>query len=162
MARPRRNSLTSLHRPAGVHAGDFIACPAPVQRATGQAEPSGRISETRRPNLPADEPRTTLTKWGIHEFSSGQWHLVGNITATTVRVSSAVAWFDLESLSGTTVSGREYRLAGAPGLSEEAMQFWFHWCAHYGTGDARSVSADVWELHMKATTCRVTNWSGKT
>lgn len=103
------------------------------------------------------EPVTELRRWDVYELAGGEWHLVGNIADGRVRVSSAAIWFDLYSMSGSTASGRVYRLAGERGLSEEALRLWMDWCARYRVADWISVAAEVWALRVQSAARIVVN-----
>lgn len=74
------------------------------------------------------EPEITLIEWRIMETECGERHFVGNrIGHSSGRVSSAIVTFDLERRVGVTISGRVYRLAGAPGQGSDADYVWSAW-----------------------------------
>lgn len=100
------------------------------------------------PPAPASEPITELRDWDMFELSAGRWHFVGTTVYSRARVSGVVLWFDVDSLSGATASGRVYHLAGEPGVSEVVEWLWQEWCKHYRLAGWRSVAEEVWHLHV--------------
>ncbi|WP_145987418.1 hypothetical protein [Cupriavidus taiwanensis] len=96
------------------------------------------------------EPVTELRRWDIRQLVGGAWHLAGHTVDGRVRVSSATIWFDLHLMSAGTASGRVYRLADAPGHSEETNRLWAGWCLHNGISQSVSVAAEIWAARLEA------------
>ncbi len=79
----------------------------------------------------------TLRRWRVADVvtKSGARtrHVWGHDAALDEgRVSSAVADFNLETMTVTTITGAHYRLAGLPGTSRKGQPVWEKWCAENG------------------------------
>ena len=57
-------------------------------------------------------------------------------------VSSAIVDFKLETMTITTASGSQYRLAGLPGLSKKGQPVWEEWCRAHEVIAERDVTND--------------------
>lgn len=60
-----------------------------------------------------EEPETTLDAWSIVMGPECTPRFAGFPKRTRLRLSTAVEFFDLDAMTGTTASGRRYRLEGA-------------------------------------------------
>lgn len=88
-------------------------------------------------NTPIDDQYPSLRRWRVIEVVSRTGtlsrHLYGHdVTNNAGRVSSAIQEFDLEAMTATTRSGRNYRLLGAPGSSRIGEYAWQDWCNKNG------------------------------
>lgn len=75
-----------------------------------------------------EKPEISLYKWGIFRTASGALHFAGERANGHGRASSTIVELDLKARTGTTRSGRKYRLCGPCGLSDEAGYVWDGWC----------------------------------
>jgi hypothetical protein len=57
-------------------------------------------------------------------------------------VSTAIATWDPDTMTGTTRSGRHYRLEGPPDESRMTEMIWRAWAASYGISDHADVTGD--------------------
>lgn len=75
----------------------------------------------RAPDV-SDQPFVSLERWRIFRVPEGDFHLCGIIPASghDGRVSSKLVQFDPKTLTGTTQSGRMYKLAGDTGEHRDA------------------------------------------
>lgn len=62
-----------------------------------------------------EEPEIALEVWAIVIVPEGHAHFAGSHEGTRLRLSTVIEEFDLETMTGTTASGRRYRLAGDRG-----------------------------------------------
>lgn len=78
-----------------------------------------------------DEPSVTITDWRIYEVDAAgrkTRHFIGyNDSEREGRVSSAIQNFDINTMKGTTNSGRVYQLSGRPYYNKEAGYVWDYW-----------------------------------
>ena len=58
------------------------------------------------------------------------------------RASSAIAAFDLQTMTATTISGARFRLVGLPGHSRKAQAVWEQWRVSHGVVSERDVTND--------------------
>jgi hypothetical protein len=78
-----------------------------------------------------EEPAIKLYQWQVFsvpglEGEEREHHFWGRY-AGAGRVSSRIVSFDSESCTGTTRSGRQYKLVGPPGLNMDALYVWDRW-----------------------------------
>lgn len=88
-----------------------------------------------------EEPETLLEKWRVmvvERRGETTMHFVGRVVGEDGRVSSRIVSFDRESMTGTTHSGRKYRLVGGSGLDPDANYVRGHWLR---INDAQEISA---------------------
>lgn len=62
-----------------------------------------------------EEPEVTLEVWAIVIGPEGRAHFAGGHKGTRLRLSTPIETFNLETMTGTTASGRTYRLSGDRG-----------------------------------------------
>lgn len=92
----------------------------------------------------AEVPELILSAWQIVETDKGERHFVGyNETDREGRASSAIEQFDLTTLRGVTRSRRVYQLRGKPGIDEDALYVWRHWCSFNGVKSWRYVTNEA-------------------
>lgn len=75
-------------------------------------------------------PELVLDRWAIFEALPGpSYHFVGNnlTEGGEGRVSSDIASFDGETMTGVTRSGRVYNLTNVEGPSMDARYVWNAW-----------------------------------
>lgn len=78
----------------------------------------------------AAQPKVGLTSWRVLETDYGTRHFIGHSVEDNIgRVSTPISSFDRAKRTGRTLSGREYKLLGPPGLDEEAVYVW-EYCSH--------------------------------
>ena len=77
----------------------------------------------------AEQPVVTLTGWLVIQTPSGTRHFCGwDMDLDEAKISSPVATFYRPTMTGTTASGRRYRLVGAPCLGADARYLLVRWC----------------------------------
>lgn len=82
-----------------------------------------------RPDPLDMEPVTELYQWQVFEVPSidqddRDRHFVGTCRSDPGRVSSRIMDFNKETMTGTSRSGRKYKLVGMPGFHNEAAYVW--------------------------------------
>lgn len=98
-----------------------------------------------------EQSTATFISWLIMQTSSGRRHLCGYcLESLTVRVTTAIASFDVAQLIAVTESGRSYHLQGPPGANVDALHAWREWAHRNGLPPWREVSAAVWADHQLA------------
>lgn len=94
-----------------------------------------------RPNPVSSEPQAILINWAVYELPDGDRHFVGYNTVTgDGRVSSKIMEFDKATMTGTTRSGRKYRLDGISQMSNDAQYVWNIWAKYNKVTDFKDVS----------------------
>ena len=84
-------------------------------------------------------PVIGLMNWVVWELPGGDRHFNGyNITEYEGRVSSKIVEFDEETGTGTTRSGRKYKLLGISQQGHDGDYVWSRWC-RINTVDAETV-----------------------
>lgn len=82
-----------------------------------------------RPGNVDIEPEVFLESWSVFEVKGGSRHFCGyNASMGEGRVSSPILEFSPMDMTGTTRSGRTYRLVGPPGINQDARYVWKRWC----------------------------------
>lgn len=88
-----------------------------------------------------DDPRIELIQWRIAKDKEGQAHFIGwSEKDWEGRVSSDIATFDRSTMTGTTKSGRKYRLEGDPDHNPDAEYVWYVWLRRNATEEVEDVS----------------------
>lgn len=82
--------------------------------------------------LPASVDGLSLMHWRVMRTEQEERHLLGVRHDTMVaRVSSALRDFDANLMIGVTSTGRQYRLVGLPGWTQDTRYLWVRWCQKY-------------------------------
>lgn len=103
---------------------------------------------------PEDEPSMEVHSWRLMKARSGELHL-GTLRdrqadRAVVRLTSALAQFDLAARAVTTASGRRYVLSGPPESRPlEAMAI-RNGAAQLGLAGGIDISAQFWERMQAA------------
>jgi hypothetical protein len=87
-------------------------------------------------NVP-DSQDVTLRRWRVSEIKAQDGtrsrHVWGHDVKNDLgRASSSIMKFNLETMTATTRSGRNYRLVGLPGNSRLGKSAWSNWCSSNG------------------------------
>lgn len=88
-------------------------------------------------------PVIELTKWQVVEVTppGTDRHFVGyNVTEGEGRTSSKIVSYDKETQTGTTRSGRKYKLVGETGIDGDALYTFTNWCKINGVESYKDVS----------------------
>lgn len=70
------------------------------------------MANIRETNIVFEEPEAVLEHWSIRTGDRGELHFVGILDSQKARITSPIRDFDLDSMTGTTSSGRRYTLRG--------------------------------------------------
>jgi len=98
---------------------------------------------------PVDQvPEITLTHWKIFEAQSPYWegatrHFIGWNIDGEGRVSSAIQYFDPDTMQGVTRSGRIYKLSGPSIWHRDAEFVWTRWCQINHVENQRDITLEV-------------------
>jgi hypothetical protein len=90
-----------------------------------------------------DTPVIELERWTVVEVTppGTDRHFVGyNITEGEGRTSSKIVSYNKETKTGTTRSGRKYRLIGESGIDGDALYVFTGWCRINGVESYKDVS----------------------
>jgi hypothetical protein len=97
---------------------------------------------------PTEEPFLTLTHWRVLHCSDGCRYLNGwCVERQEGRCSTSIVQFDRAEMVATTLSGRHYKLRGAPGSHPDASYTWDAYCRV----NQLVVEADVSDEYATAT-----------
>lgn len=101
------------------------------------------VIRIRTPKPVEAEPEVVLTDYRVYVADDGH-HFVGRHGVSGKgRVSSAIATWDPDTMSGTTSSGRRYSLSGPPGQEGGASELvWLAWAASNGIVEYSDVTAE--------------------
>ncbi len=98
---------------------------------------------------PEEEPSMEVHSWRLMKAPSGELHL-GTLRdrqtdRVVVRLTSALAWFDMVARAVTTASGRRYVLMGPPERRPLECMAIRNGAAQLGLTGGIDVSAQFWE-----------------
>ncbi|MGY3581979.1 hypothetical protein ACVIGB_001098 [Bradyrhizobium sp. USDA 4341] len=100
------------------------------------------ISSSRSAPSPAEQPEAVLRYFRVYAADDGH-HFAGlNEVTGKGRVSTAIATWDPDTMTGTTQSGRRYSLQGPPDESGMAKAAWLAWSMRHGISDFTDVTVD--------------------
>lgn len=112
---------------------------------------SARTRSQPAADAPKEHQNPALRRWRVIEVVSlngtRSRHVYGHdVTNDTGRASSAIKEFDLEAMTATTRSGRNYQLVGAPGHARSGEHAWQHWCSINGVASAVDVTSQYFSF----------------
>ncbi len=86
-------------------------------------------------NIPDDAQETTLRRWRVMEVEARDGTRSRHVWGHDVKnglgcASSVITKFNLDTMTATTLSGRNYKLVGLPGNSRLGKNAWIHWCSN--------------------------------
>lgn len=88
-------------------------------------------------------PSIQLFAWQVIEIDAGTRHFVGyDLAASEGRASTPIAHFDMTTRTGTTASGRLYKLIGKPGRDADARYVWKAWARANRVKQERDVTSE--------------------
>ncbi len=96
-----------------------------------------------------ETPQIELARWCVYEVDSEHWpgrtrHFCGyNLTEREGRVSSAIVFFDKESMTGRTNSGRVYKLVGNSSYDGDASYVWSYFVERNDISEIVDVSDEM-------------------
>lgn len=100
-----------------------------------------------------NQPLLTLRNWAVIELPDETRHFVGYCLENREgRVSSEIESFAVETLTGTTGTGRIYKLFGEPGLDGDGQYVWDKWRLGYRISGFEDLTEAVWRAHLSSTT----------
>lgn len=94
-----------------------------------------------------EQQDVVLVRWQIFELPDGSRHFCGYHAEPNIhegRVSSPIVRFAPQTMTGSTRSGRSYRLLGPAGSDEDADRVKYAWLRFNGfeIADARTVAPE--------------------
>lgn len=97
---------------------------------------------------PVAEPSLEVHSWRLMKAPSGELHL-GTLRASqgdraVIRLTSALAWFDMAARAVATASGRRYLLMGPPESRPLERMAIRNGAAHLGLAGGIDISAQFW------------------
>ena len=99
---------------------------------------------------PPQRRQVTLTRWAIVETERSRRYFVGHCDDyEETRVSSVIVSFDVKALRGISISGRIYKLSGAPGRDAVADEVLTRWCQRNGITAARDVTEELLRVRKR-------------
>jgi hypothetical protein len=99
------------------------------------------IKSTPAPS-PDQQPEAILRNYAVYSANDGH-HFAGlNEITGKGRVSTVIATWDPDTMTGTTQSGRRYCLQGPPDESGVALAAWLAWSRPYGIAEFTDVTGD--------------------
>lgn len=99
------------------------------------------IRSTQAPS-PDQQPEAILRNYRVYSADDGH-HFAGlNEVTGKGRVSTAIVTWDPDTMTGTTQSGRRYRLEGPPDDTGVAQVAWVTWSMGYGISEFTDVTAE--------------------
>ncbi len=107
-------------------------------------------------NIPGSSLEVTLRRWRVMEVEvrdgSRSRHVWGHdVTNALGRASSAIMKFNQETMTATTLSGRNYKLVGLPGNSRLGRHAWIKWCDDNGVVSNLDVTQEYLNIDKLST-----------
>jgi len=97
-----------------------------------------------------------LRRWRVIEIETQDGtrsrHVWGHdVTHDLGRASTAIMDFNLNTMTATTRSGRNYRLVGLPGNSRLGKHAWSSWCSTHGVVSEVDITNEYLNIHELST-----------
>lgn len=110
-----------------------------------------RVKSRPVKNVPSEYKNPSLRRWRVIEVVSrngaSSRHVYGHdVTNDTGRASTAIKEFNLETMTVTTQSGRNYTLVGVPGHARSGEYAWQNWCRLNGVVSEVDVTGQYFNI----------------